>query len=111
MSSILARFHLPAKKTGATVSASEASSRTRLQDDYLTAATAEIPREVLDADKLHGAGNLNFEEATAGGLGRHLGLFSTTFLMWVVIFSLGRILTNIFGQHRKNYWNGYFLAC
>ena len=26
-------------------------------------------------------GELSFEEDTAGGLGRHLGLFSTTFLM------------------------------
>lgn len=27
------------------------------------------------------AGELTFEEDTAGGLGRHLGVFSTTFLM------------------------------
>lgn len=26
-------------------------------------------------------GELSFEQVTAGGLGRHLGLFSTTFLM------------------------------
>jgi hypothetical protein len=27
------------------------------------------------------AGELKFDESTQGGLGRHLGLFSTTFLM------------------------------
>jgi hypothetical protein len=27
-------------------------------------------------------GELSLEEAANGGLGRHLGLFSTTFLMW-----------------------------
>ena len=29
-------------------------------------------------------GDLSLEQYTAGGLGRHLGLFSTTFLMFVV---------------------------
>lgn len=33
------------------------------------------------ADKIVKPGELTFEEDTAGGLGRHLGLFSTTFLM------------------------------
>ena len=41
----------------------------------------------LGEEALHGgpqvqdAGELNFEEYTRGGLGRHLGVFSTTFLM------------------------------
>jgi hypothetical protein len=30
-----------------------------------------------------GVGELNFDEYARGGLGRHLGLFSTTFLMCV----------------------------
>lgn len=34
-----------------------------------------------DADRKVAPGELSFEEDTAGGLGRHLGLFSTTFLM------------------------------
>lgn len=33
------------------------------------------------ADQLVAPGELTFEEDTAGGLGRHLGLFTTTFLM------------------------------
>lgn len=34
-----------------------------------------------DADAIVQPGELSFEEDTSGGLGRHLGLFSTTFLM------------------------------
>jgi hypothetical protein len=34
-----------------------------------------------EADKLVAPGELSFEEDTSGGLGRHLGLFSTTLLM------------------------------
>lgn len=33
------------------------------------------------ADTTVQPGELSFEEDTAGGLGRHLGLYSTTFLM------------------------------
>ena len=36
---------------------------------------------VSDADDLLQPGELSYAEVTAGGLGRHLGLFSTTFLM------------------------------
>jgi hypothetical protein len=36
-----------------------------------------------EADKILNPGELSFEETTSGGLGRHLGLFSTTFLMYV----------------------------
>ena len=38
---------------------------------------------VSDADNLLKPGELSYAEVTAGGLGRHLGLFSTTFLMYV----------------------------
>ena len=38
----------------------------------------------LDAVHIVQPGDLSLEEDTAGGLGRHLGLFSTTFLMCVV---------------------------
>jgi hypothetical protein len=34
-----------------------------------------------EADRVLEPGELTFEEDTAGGMGRHLGLFSTTFLM------------------------------
>lgn len=32
-----------------------------------------------------GVGELAFDEYTQGGLGRHLGIFSTAFLMWVTL--------------------------
>jgi hypothetical protein len=35
----------------------------------------------MDAEKIPEAGELSFEENIRGGLGRHLGLTSTTFLM------------------------------
>lgn len=34
-----------------------------------------------EADRIVEPGTLNFDEDTSGGLGRHLGLFSTTFLI------------------------------
>jgi hypothetical protein len=39
------------------------------------------PGEEPEADKIIAPGELSFEEGTSGGLGRHLGLFSTTLLM------------------------------
>lgn len=38
----------------------------------------------FDADHTVQPGDLTLEQDTAGGLGRHLGLFSTTFLMYVL---------------------------
>lgn len=43
-----------------------------------------IGKAELDAVHTIQPGDLSLEEDTAGGLGRHLGLFSTTFLMCVV---------------------------
>lgn len=37
--------------------------------------------EIRNDDATTGVGELNFEESTRGGLGRHLGVFSTIFLM------------------------------
>lgn len=37
----------------------------------------------IDAHRAAQPGELTLEEDTAGGMGRHLGLFSTTFLMYV----------------------------
>lgn len=44
---------------------------------------SEIPEnnDEPEADALLRPSELSFEQVTAGGLGRHLGLFSTTFLM------------------------------
>lgn len=39
------------------------------------------------------AGELKLDEATSGGLGRHLGLFSTTFLVYVLGLHVGASLT------------------
>jgi hypothetical protein len=41
------------------------------------------PRGALsDAVPTEGVGQLTFQEYTSGGLGRHLGIFSTTFLVY-----------------------------
>ena len=40
-----------------------------------------------DADRVVVPGEMSFEEVTAGGMGRHLGLFSTTLLMYVGFLS------------------------
>lgn len=47
------------------------------QQKYGGVTTNDVP----EADAILHPGELNFDEATAGGLGRHLGLWSTTFLM------------------------------
>lgn len=39
--------------------------------------------DVGNGDSTAKAGQLDFEQYTRGGLGRHLGVFSTTFLMYV----------------------------
>lgn len=39
--------------------------------------------DVANGDSTAKAGELDFEQYTRGGLGRHLGVFSTTFLMYV----------------------------
>lgn len=47
----------------------------------------------LDADNLLQPGELSYAEVTAGGLGRHLGLFSTTFLIIGRIIGVGIFTT------------------
>lgn len=48
-----------------------------------TSSTEESVVEIDANDGTPTAGELALEESAAGGLGRHLGLFSTTFLMHV----------------------------
>ncbi|KAI9779294.1 MAG: hypothetical protein M1835_004739 [Candelina submexicana] len=50
-------------------------------DQKKAAEGQEVPQAVLEADRLAQPGELTFEENTAGGMQRHLGLFSTTFLI------------------------------
>jgi len=45
--------------------------------------TAIIDATFLEQD-IKGPGDLTLEEGTAGGMGRHLGVFSCTMLMWVL---------------------------
>ncbi|KAF6220071.1 hypothetical protein HO133_003202 [Letharia lupina] len=55
------------------------------------ATSADVQRLEFDARRTPQPGDLTLEQDTAGGLGRHLGLFSTTFLI------IGRIIgTGIF---------------
>jgi hypothetical protein len=42
------------------------------------------PTDVSTEEVKEGVGALSFEEYTTGGLGRHLGIFSTTSLMYVL---------------------------
>lgn len=66
------------------------SSDDRIVDISNGKETLEVVNHVTtepDADHLVAPGHLSFEEDTVGGLGRHLGLFSTTFLMFVDILS------------------------
>ncbi|KFY14152.1 hypothetical protein V492_02829 [Pseudogymnoascus sp. VKM F-4246] len=49
----------------------------------------EKNNEVPEADAILAPGELTFDEATAGGLGRHLGLWSTTFLITGRIIGTG----------------------
>ena len=67
------------ERDGTTVSRN-GSKETYVQksnDVYVQSSTDVEPA----ADRIVEPGELTFEEDTAGGLGRHLGLFSTTFLM------------------------------
>lgn len=53
------------------------------------ATSADVQGLEVDARRTPQPGDLTLEQDTAGGLGRHLGLFSTTFLMYVVRPSSG----------------------
>lgn len=55
------------------------------------------PRVALsDEVQTEDVGQLTFQEYTSGGLGRHLGIFSTTFLVYVApsVNQRGRFLTD-----------------
>jgi len=68
--------------TNITAARTDVSSndRTLFRDSKNTDAELEVDRPLEP-------GELIFEEDTTGGLGRHLGLVSTTFLMYVLPFS------------------------
>lgn len=59
---------------------SKAAEVTGAYDADLSAASTSSA-EKPTADELVAPGELTFEEDTAGGMGRHLGLVSTTLLM------------------------------
>ncbi|KAI9722681.1 MAG: hypothetical protein M1812_001612 [Candelaria pacifica] len=67
------------------------SSNGSKSDQEKAAGGLDVHQAVLEADRLAQPGELTFEENTAGGMQRHLGLFSTTFLI------IGRMIgTGIF---------------
>jgi len=47
-----------------------------IESESRTSSSEYIPKDAQ-------AGELSLDETVAGGLGRHLGVFSTTFLMYV----------------------------
>lgn len=53
------------------------------------------------------AGELKLEEAASGGLGRHLGLFSTTFLVYVRPPCLTDVAND--KQNRPYHWHWHLL--
>lgn len=79
MSKITAPFRnfLSHRNSSVTPSTDVTPASLDAQQKYGAAATDDVP----EADAILHPGELNFDEATAGGLGRHLGLWSTTFLM------------------------------
>lgn len=62
----------------------EAPFATDNSDDARLGSTEELKE---------GVGALNFEQYTAGGLGRHLGVFSTTSLMYALLIDITQIDT------------------
>ena len=69
----------------ATMSALTALKKS-FQENYGTvqeASSSDTSEETAADDVAPAVGELALEEDAAGGLGRHLGLFSTTFLMQV----------------------------
>lgn len=79
MSKLAASFHniFSHRNISATPSADVTPAASDVQQKY-GGPKADEPAE---ADATLQPGELSFEEDTAGGLGRHLGLWSTTFLM------------------------------
>lgn len=79
MSKLTAPFHniFSHRSTSVTPSADVTPVSSDEQQKYGGVTTNDVP----EADAILHPGELNFDEATAGGLGRHLGLWSTTFLM------------------------------
>ena len=77
-----------------------------------TSPKADEHVALSDADNLIQPGELSYAEVTAGGLGRHLGLFSTTFLMYVLSprwrHAVGVSGVDGFVQRRQDYWNRHF---
>lgn len=90
LTSIFHRFNLAGSHSGtATVApnVSNSYSKTTTKDvaanneEGLVSSQSRRSSEEPEADAIVGPGEVSFEQATAGGLGRHLGLWSTTFLM------------------------------
>ena len=79
MSKLTAPFHniFSHRNTSVTPSADVTPVSSDDQQKYSGTTTDDAP----EADAILYPGELDFDDATAGGLGRHLGLWSTTFLM------------------------------
>lgn len=79
MSKITAPFHniFSHRNTSVTPSEDVIPVSSEEQQKYGGATTDKA----AESDEILNPGELSFDEDTAGGLGRHLGLWSTTFLM------------------------------
>jgi hypothetical protein len=82
MSKLTSVFHrLSTRKNNLEVAViSSDNDKTRNEKGFI-ASDGPGDSDEPEADALLRPGELSFEQATAGGLGRHLGIVSTTFLM------------------------------
>lgn len=78
LASILQRFSLPSRAPQ-----SPAPDHVVVASNEKGGFVADNNGAPLPSDELLQPGDMTFEESTSGGMGRHLGLVSTTFLMSV----------------------------
>ena len=78
LTSVFNRFS--AKKDAPEIASSPGEATTRNEKGFV-ANDGLGKSDEPEADALLRPGELSFEQATSGGLGRHLGIVSTTFLM------------------------------
>lgn len=68
----------------------ESPSSLTEKDVYTTEVAENDTSSLSDIPKDAQAGELTLDETASGGLGRHLGVFSTTFLMYFSAFNQAR---------------------
>lgn len=81
LSSVTSRFnsHETRPSSGSSAPTNSVNEKgVTVREGNVAVAAGEDP----EADRMLQPGGLSFDDDTQGGMGRHLGLFSTTFLMY-----------------------------